>query len=628
MDSPIFYITLVLALGIIAQWVAWRFRLPSILLLLAFGYAAGQIFGLKVDDYLGENSQRLILDVVGLCVAIILFEGGLTLKFSELKQSGASVLRICTVGVAVAFAATTALCMYILPLNWEFTEFGLNWRVASVMGAILVVTGPTVIAPLLRHIQPSKNIGSIVKWEGIVVDPIGAILAVLLFQVALANDADSAKSVVMISFLKTVLVGGVIAFLLAKGIEMLLKYHLIPDFLHSVFLLSVVAISFTLSNMIQHESGLLTVTVLGIALANQKSVSVKHILEFKENLRVLIISVLFIVLSGRIEGERLVAALPAGLTLLIGLIVIVRPLTIFIANLFTRKLTFKEQFFLSMMAPRGIVAAAVTSIFALEFLHVMRDGHVNWSPELSEQIRFQAEMMEPIVFIVIVGTVMFYGLFAAPLAKRLGISKKNPMGILFAGAEPWARMIAKELIKEGHDVLMLDTNYSRVAAATMEGIPATRANILSEYVEEELDLAGLGQLMCTTANDEINSLAAKEFTHLFGSANVWQIAPDDDGAHHTTAVSASLRGRICFPGRPSHDDLEEFVESGAILKKTTLSEQYTYQDFVERYLHSAIVLFLDTPDKGLRPAADDMKDPGPGTTIFALTIPSESVEID
>lgn len=626
-SSPIFYITLVIFLGIVAQWVAWRFRLPSILILLAFGYFAGQAFGLRIDNYLGENSQQLILDVVGLCVAIILFEGGLTLKFSELRQSGVSVLRMCTIGVAVAFVTTTAACMYLLPLlapdSFSIVEFGLNWRLAAILGAILVVTGPTVIAPLLRHIQPSRKIGSIVKWEGIVVDPIGAILAVLIFQVALAQDWESARTVVLIAFGKTILVGGIIAFLLAKGIEKMLKHHLIPDFLHSVFLLSIVAISFTVSNAIQSESGLLTVTVLGIVLANQKSVSVKHILEFKENLRVLIISGLFIVLSGRVAGESLLQALPAGLALLACLIFVIRPLSVFAANLLTRKATFKEQLFLSMLAPRGIVAAAVTSIFALEFKRMVELG-VFKDPELSALINQQADLLEPIVFIVIVGTVTFYGLLAAPLARRLGISKRNPTGVLFAGANPWARMIAKELYSDGHDVLMLDTNYSHVAAATVEGIPAQRANILSEYVEEELELNGLTMLLATTANDEINSLAAKEFTHIFGSANVWQIAPDDDGSHHTTAVAANLRGRICFPDRPNNDDLEEYVESGAVVKKINLTEQYTYDDFAERYLHRAIVLFLYSTEKGLRPASDEMKKPVAGTTIYALAIPEEA----
>ncbi len=626
MDSPLIYITIVLALGIIAQWVAWRFKLPSILLLLAFGFIAGQFLDLKVDNYLGDNSSKLILDVVGLCVAIILFEGGLTLKFSELRQSGVAVLRMCTVGVVVAFALIMAFCMYLIPISADFSEIGLNWRIAAIMAAILVVTGPTVISPLLRHIKPSRKIGSIVKWEGIVVDPIGAIMAVLLFQVALANNAAEAKQDVLIAFSKTIFVGILIAILLAKGIEMMLKYHLIPDFLHSVFILSVVAISFTASNIVQPESGLLTVTVLGIVLANQKSVSVKHILEFKENLRVLIISVLFIVLSGRIESSRLMDALPAGLALLAVLIMVVRPLSVFISNLFSKNLNFSEQVFLSFLAPRGIVAAAVTSIFALEFKHVIVDKLVDFSPELSAELLAQSKMMEPIVFIVIVGTVTFYGLLAAPLARLLGVSKKDPTGVLFAGASPWARAAAVELQKNGHDVLMLDTNYSRVSAANVDGIQAIYANILSEYAEEEVEMSGLGILIATTGNDEVNSLATQQFVHTFGSANVWQLAPEDDGRHHNTSVSSSLRGRICFSGRPNLSTLDKLVEEGGIVKKTTLSEQFSFEQFTEKHGDDAIILFV-LNDKGLKPASDDMKIPVAGTTLFALMKPNLEVNV-
>jgi len=620
MNDPLIYLTMVLGLGIVAQWLAWRFRLPSILLLLAFGFTAGLFFDFNIDSVLSGGTgeltsqvEKFLLSAVGLSVAIILFEGGLTLKFSELKESGSPVLRLCSVGVAVSFVLTTAFCMFVL---------GQKWQVAALLGSILVVTGPTVIAPLLRHIQPSRKIGSIVKWEGIVVDPIGAILAVLVFQAALAGDVQVAKQHALYSLGITLLVGVVMAYVLAKIIELLLKHHLIPDFLHSVFLLAVVAVAFTVSNKIQHESGLLTVTVLGITLANQKSVSVKHILEFKENLRTLIISCLFIVLSGRIEGSRLLGALGPGLLLLAALIIIIRPLSVFIANLFSKKTSTKEQFFLACLAPRGIVAAAVTSIFALELSHAYSAGKV------SKEIADQANQLEPLIFIVIIGTVAFYGLLAAPLARRLGISKQNPTGILFAGAEPWSRLAARTLHEDGHDILMLDTNYSHIASATVEGIPAQRANILSEFVEEELELTGLGHLMAATPNDEVNSLAAKEFTHIFGSSNVWQVAPIDDEDHHTTAVAAHMRGRICFPGRPTHEMLNEFADSGAVMKKTTLSEQFTFEDFTELYLHRAIILFLDSPERGLRPAAHDLKKVPSGTSIYALTIPQSEYDPD
>ena len=275
--TPLTYLAAVLSLGILAQWLAWRFRLPSILLLLAFGFGLSAVTGTQIDEFIAEPT---LLAITGLFVAIILFEGGLTLKFSELREAGTPVRRLCTLTVLIAGVLTSIAAKFIF--DWD-------WRVASLLGAILVVTGPTVVGPLLRLIKPTRKIASIVKWEGIVVDPIGAVAAVLVFQVAISSGVQDAIGDLIKALLLTLVVGFGLAFVLGKIIELLLKHHLIPDFLESVFLLAVVAASFALSNAIQAESGLLTVTLLGIALANQKSVSVKQVLEFKEHLRVLII---------------------------------------------------------------------------------------------------------------------------------------------------------------------------------------------------------------------------------------------------------------------------------------------------------------------------------------------------
>lgn len=605
--TPLTYFTLVLALGISAQWLAWKCKLPSILVLLAFGFGFGQFAGATIDDYLVGDS--VLLSAVGLCVAIILFEGGLTLKFSDLKESGTPVIRLCVLGVAISFFLSYAGMKYVL---------GFDWRVAALLGAILVVTGPTVIAPLLRHIKPSRKIGNVVKWEGIVIDPIGAMLAVLVYQVAIAGNLDAAREEILRAIGLTLLVGVVLALVLAKIIELLLKFHLIPDYLHSVFLLAVTATAFAVSNAIQAESGLLTCTVLGIALANQKSVSVKHILEFKENLRVLIISVLFIVLSGRVALSALNEALLPGLGLLAMLIFVVRPLSVFGANLFSKQVTFKEQVFLSAMAPRGIVAAAVTAVFALEFDHAVQQGR------MSQEIGLASHQMVPLVFIVIVGTVAFYGLLSGPLARRLGLASENPRGVLFAGAGQWARLVAKALKDDGHHVLLLDTNYNNVARAKLDGLSAVRANILSEYVEDELELTGLGQLVTTTPNDEVNSLAAHHFIHVFGSENVWQVAPIDDDDHHQTAVASHMRGRICFPTRPQFNRLERFAAEGAVIKKTTITEQFTFEHFQKIYGEEHILLFRVTEDKGLEVAYDKMRTPSPGTTLYAMIRPQDA----
>ena len=609
---PLTYLVLVLGLGILAQWLAWRFKLPSILLLLAFGFGLSYTTGARIDDYLQQDT---LLAIVGLFVAIILFEGGLTLKFSELREAGVPVVRLCTVGVIVSFGITALFAGAI---------FGFDPRVATLLGAILVVTGPTVIAPLLRVIKPTRKIGSIIKWEGIVVDPIGAILAVLVFQVAVAGGFGAASGTIFLALGKTLLVGIGLAVVLAKLIELLLKHHLIPDFLESVFLLATVGVAFAASNWFQQESGLLTVTVLGIALTNQKSVSVREILEFKEHLRVLIISLLFILLSGRIAPSSLGGALIPSLLFLLALVVIVRPASIFLSTIRSKRLDFRERLFLASLAPRGIVAAAVASIFALELEHAATPkapgpGHSDGLPALlPPEIATQAHQLVPIVFLIIIGTVLIYGITAAPLARALGLASRNPTGVLFAGADEWIRLIAKALHEDGHSVLLLDTKYDNVAAARLDGLRAVRANILSEYAEEQLDFAGIGQLITATPNDEVNSLAAREFAHIFGRANVWQISPQDKDSHHMKAVAAHRRSRICFLGAPSFAKLQSLVRRDATIRKTHITDVFTLEDFQSTHGNDAIVLFLHSDDRGLRPAGADLDKVAPDTTLYAL----------
>lgn len=601
--TPLAYLALVLVLGILAQWLAWRLKLPSILLLLAFGFGLSLTTGARIDDYLGEGHTDTLLAIVGLFVAIILFEGGLTLKFSELREAGAPVLRLCTLGVLIAFVLTSIAARVI---------FGWSWPVAALAGAILVVTGPTVVGPLLRVIKPTRKVAAIVKWEGIVVDPLGAILAVLVFQVAVAGGFQSAGAALFLALGKTIAVGLGLSIALAKVIEILLKRHLIPDFLESVVLLAVVAGAFAVSNMIQAESGLLTVTVLGIALANQKSVSVRDILEFKENLRVLIISLLFILLSGRVSLPDLQAVIVPSLVFLAALLVVVRPASVYLANAGIGSITLRERTFLAALAPRGIVAAAVTSVFAIEFKHAAELG------KFPDEIAAQASQLVPVVFLVIIGTVLVYGLIAAPLAQRLGLAVKDASGVLFAGSDLWARRVAKALHDDGHAVMLLDTRYENVAAARLDGLRAIRANILSEHVEENLEFTGISQLVAATPNDDVNSLATREFAHIFGKANVWQIAPGDKDAHHTTSVASHRRGRICFTESPTFRNLQNLAQNDAAIKKTRLTKIFTLEDFHRTHGDEAVILFLDDEDRGLRAAPADLEDLPAGTTIYAF----------
>ena len=607
--SLLAYLAFLLLLGVVAQWTAWRLKLPSILLLLLMGFGLSQATGTKIDDYLGSESA--LLSLVGFFVAIILFEGGLTLKFSELREAGTPVLKLCTLGVGFSFAFTAVAARWVMDYHWF---------VCALLGAILVVTGPTVVAPLLRLVKPRRKMASIVKWEGIVVDPIGAVLAVLVFILIQQGGLGQGWDKVALALLKTLVVGLGLGWTLAKLTEVAMARHLIPDFLESMFFLALVGVAFAVSNAIQHEAGLVTVTVLGVALANQKRVSVRHILEFKENLRVLIISLLFLMLSGRLQLEELQAVWQKGLVFLLVLILVVRPGAVFLANLGSNRTDFRERLFLALLAPRGIVAAAVTSVFALQITEVARKYPDN---AFYNGLAEQAGELVPLVFLVILGTVGFYGLLAAPLARRLGLSDANPTGILFAGADPWIRVVAKGLVAEGHHCVLLDTRFEKVAAARLAGLQALRANILSEYAEEEIDFAGLGHLVAATPNNEVNSLAAREFQHRFGKANVWQITPADVDSHQQTAVASRMRGRFCFLGGPRFADLASFVQRGAEMKATPLTNVFTMEDFRRTHGERALILFKEKEGGVLSPIlSNEEKLDGP-ITLHSLVLPGK-----
>jgi hypothetical protein len=325
-------------------------------------------------------------------------------------------------------------------------------------------------------------------------------------------------------------------------------------------------------------------------------------------------------LSGRIGIDQLESVWKGGLLFLALLILFVRPASVFLSNWRSNRTDLKERLFLGLLAPRGIVAAAVTSVFALQITKVAHDHPEN---EMYAALARQAGEIVPLVFIVILGTVGFYGLLAAPLARRLGLSDANPTGILFAGADPWIRVVASGLVKEGHHCLLLDSRFEKVAAARLDGLTAVRANILSEYAEEQLDFSGLGHLVAATPNNEVNSLAAREFSYRFGKANVWQITPADVDSHHQKAVANHMRGRFCFLGGPRFTELSSFVRRGAKMKATPLTEVFTIDDFKNIYGESALILFKETEDKALSPIlADEEKIEGQ-ITIHSLVLPKD-----
>lgn len=586
----------IIILGIGAELLAWRLHLPSILLLLVFGFVAGPVTGLLNPDALFGD---LLLPIVSLAVAIILFEGGLNLRLTELRKIGGVVRNLVTVGILVSWLIGSAAAYYILNLDLPLS---------ILLGAILVVTGPTVIMPLLRYLRPGGQVASILKWEGIIIDPIGAILAVLIFEIIVAGGFQGVTAVVGISLLATLLVGIVTGILGAIILVLLMRSYWIPDFLHSAVTLAMVIAVFTVSDIFQPESGLLAATVMGITLANQKTVAIRHIIEFKENLRVLLISSLFILLASRLQVSNLSQVGIISLAFLGVLIFIARPLAVALSTL-RSKLNWRERLFLSSLAPRGIVAAAISSVFALQ---------------LQDAGYAQAELLVPFTFVVVAGTVAIYGLSASPIARGLKVAEPDPQGVLIVGGHNWARAIASALQTEGYKVLIVDANWANISAARMDGLQTFYANILSQYAIDEIELGGIGRLLALTYDDEFNSLAVLQFVNVFGRSESYQLISDSEQSDTKKVVSRHLHGRILFGQGVSYTELSKRFFKGATMKATTLSSEFDYAAFQAHHGDSAIPLFLiDNSGKLKMFTADTPLKPRPEQKIISIVDPEE-----
>ena len=612
LSSPLVQLMLILVLGMVAQWLAWRLRWPAILLLLVTGILAGPVFKLLNPDALfGET----LLPIVSLSVGLILFEGGLSLRLRELQD--ASVAALIIIGGLITWALATLAA-------WALLDLSLG--PALLLGAILIVTGPTVILPLLRSMQLRGRTASILKWEGILNDPVGAVVAVLVFEAMLIEGEGQTAAIAL--GLGKALAAGVVGGLAGAVVFVpLARRYLIPDYLQTTVVIALVAAVFTLSNAVQAESGLIAVTLMGALMANQRWVDVHQIAEFKENLRVLLIAVLFIILAARMQVADLKALNWGTAAFIAALIFIVRPVSVYASTLGSG-LTLRERSFLAMVAPRGVVAAAVTSAFVLE---LTRHAEHSTSPAIAALAQ-ESQQLVPVMFAVIIGTIAFCAITSNMFAKLLGISESGASGYLILGANPLARQIAQALTTENVRVLLVDSNWTHIRAARMAGLEAFHGNILDEHIVDDLDLRGIGNMLAMTSNDEANSLAAVRFAKILDRANVYQVRPEGRDATASASASAaatdgsasdsgatSLGGRHLFGKQMSYGTLLGRLYRGGTIKSTPLSEQFDYAAFRERYGDSAIPLFYVKGSGEVRPfTIEKPPQPEPGQKLISL----------
>ncbi|MFV0439414.1 MAG: cation:proton antiporter [Desulfopila sp.] len=588
----------ILLIGMACQWLAWRVKLPAILFLLVSGMLVGPVLGwLDPDQLFGD----LLFPFVSLAVAVILFEGSLTLKFEDIPGLEKVIRNMITIGVVLTWLLTAIATRLLLNFSWE---------VALLFGALMVVTGPTVIVPMLRTVRPRENVAHILRWEGILIDPIGAILAVLVFQFIVAGGVQGGFTAGIAVFGKILAIGLVTGAAGGYLFGSILRRHWLPQYLHNFTALVLVCAVFAISDVLESESGLLSVTVMGIWLANMKGVEMEEILDFKESLSVLLISMLFILLAARMD---LKAFLPLGWSALavFGAIQFLsRPLSVH-ASAVGSSLSMAERHLLCWIAPRGIVAAAISVLFAMKLAAI---GYP------------QAEQMVPLTFMVIIGTVLLQSFTAGPIAKWLKVAEPEPKGFLIVGADCVAQAIARELEKNGFRALLADANWADIRTAKMEGLATYWGNPLSEHAERHLNLLGIGQLLALTPNRELNALAAEHYRLEFDPAHIYSIRTNQQENNGTAERSVSkLGGRALFNEQITYACLARLIGGGVELKTTPLTEEFSYEEYLRQSEGQRVPLFLiDESSDRIHPLTTDSdRTPKSGWKVVGLKITAE-----
>ena len=591
--DPLLVLSAILVAGVAAQWIAWRTRLPAILFLLLLGILAGPVSGVLDPDTLFGD---LLFPGVSLAVAVILFEGALTLRLEEIRGLEDVVRNLVTVGALVTLGVVSAAAHFAV---------GLAPGIALLFGALVVVTGPTVIVPMLRTVRPTEAVANTLRWEGIVIDPVGALLAVLVFQAVAAGYAEDHGGSLLFTFASTVGVGTAIGFAAGRGLALALRRHALPEYLHNAVTLAVVAGAFTVSDGLRHESGLLAVTVMGMTMANTRGAPIDDILDFKESLSLLLISVLFITLAARLDPDHLLTLGPAALILLAVVMFIARPLAVLIST-FRSKLSWPERILIAWIGPRGIVAAAVSAAFALRLEALGVE---------------EAALLVPLTFVVIIGTVIVQGLTSGPLAKMIGVMEPEPRGVLLVGAHPLARKLGLALRDSGFRVLLCDASWEAVAEARMAGLPTFYGSPVSEAADRHLDLVGIGRLMALSPSAQMNALAAHRYAHEFGRGNIHWVEAGGERAQRSARNVAGRPGSRLFGGDVTWPKLASMIAAGAEVRRTGLTETFGFEAWKAEH-GDAVPLVALTPDGRLRIfQAHQEVEPAAGWTVLALVPP-------
>lgn len=574
----------IIVLGIIAQWVAWRFKLPAILPLILIGLLVGPISTLFTEDgtklirpiwnkneglFLGESLYHF----VSLAIGVILFEGGLTLKRSEVTRVGPVITKLITLGSAVTFFLAGTAAHFI---------FDLPWQISFLFSALIIVTGPTVITPILRNIPLKKDLSAVLKWEGILIDPIGALVAVLVFEFISIGEGQGYTQTGLLEFVKVLLLGFSFGFSFAHALTLAIKKNYVPHYLLNVVSLSVVLSVFVISELFAHESGLLAVVVMGMVMGNTQLPNIKELLYFKESLSILLISMLFILLSASMNLPELELLYSPNTLILFAIVVfVVRPMGVFLSTMGSN-LNFREKLFISWVGPRGIVAAGIASLFGSKLILRGEPG---------------AEYITPLVFMIVLGTVLLNASTARFMAKLLGVFLEKSEGILIIGASKVPRLIASYLKKNNRHVVLIDNNQNNIEKAKNIGLEAFVANIYSDALTDNIELNDVGYLMALTGNSDINEYAIETFKKQFGEQGSFRLVNSDEMSDPENNPMEGL-----FSHTDDFITLTEAARSNPVIHEIELKGKEHYEGLIEitKADKDIVPIFIKTLDGDLK----------------------------
>lgn len=564
LQDPLAQIALIGFFSIAAQWLGWRIKVPAIVFLLLSGFVFGSVLGIIQPEILLGDA---LTPIVSASVAIILFEGALTLDFKEIKQGRKIVKQIVIIGGPIAWVLTAIAGHYL---------GGLSWEVAIPFGALLIVTGPTVIMPLLRHARLNTKVGSVLKWEGIVNDPVGAVLAILAYEyfkiskqtgMNLTEFALETGVLIIIISVISVIAGYLISAILNRGY--------VPEFLKSTFMVAVVVCGFSAANFIVPESGLIAVTILGVVMANKDITSIEDLRRFKESITIILVSGLFIILTAQIKPDILFNIDWRGIAFIFAVLFIIRPISVLLASIGT-ELNWKEVILVGTIAPRGVVCAAIAGIMG---------------PSLAASGYPDGEKLLPLAFAIVIATVFLHGLIAKPLGQKLGLAFAAKDGLIIVGAMKWTTQLAEVLKERDLNVMIADKNWRNLKQARLNDIPIYYGEILSDETEHNLELNKYNTVLAATGNPAYNALVCNSFAHDFSRERVFQLSTNDEDEHESRKITHTMRGRtLAYEGMDCWD-FESLFNQGWRFKTTRISKNFNLEEILKQKAEGKTRLF-------------------------------------